>query len=181
MAKEQSDEQANVELSPRELKLVAEMTRQFASVVAGMPRVAAEAAPAIDHQALAAALATAIREGSKDPIKEAQRRRAKVRGEAEAKMREATNANRVKNCTHMYPFPYVGITRIAFAMQSDGKERGYCPHCGGLFVPEQEVTQLDDAGNRVTVTIPATERYEHFRALPRHPLQDQPVSVGQTY
>jgi hypothetical protein len=116
----------------------------------------------IDLEELAILLAKAIRDANKDPIKEAQAKRAKARGQAEADLRTKNMADRESKCSHMFPFPYANITRVAWAQQSDGVWRGYCPTCGGLFAPGHP-------------------RYNELVKLPRHPLEAQPVSVGMTY
>jgi hypothetical protein len=116
----------------------------------------------IDIAELAILIAKAIRDSNKDPIREAQEKRAKARGKAESDARAKNMQDREDKCSHMFPFPYANITRVAWAQQSDGVWRGYCPTCGGLFVPGHP-------------------KYAELVKLPRHPLEAQPVSVGMTY
>lgn len=166
----------NIEgLTTAQLELVKEMSAQMAveirkQVLAELP------AQAMKPEDLAIALAKAIREGNKDPIREAQLKRAKERGQKEAQARDENFRKRVAACSHMFPFPYAQITRIAWAQQSDGGYRGYCPACGGLFHPAYK-----DERDILVPAEPSEEVYNRMRRVPTHPLEAQPVSVGQTY
>lgn len=161
-------------LSNREKALVAEMTKQFAKVMKERDsELKQSVAPAIDVAGLGQALATAIREGNKDPIAEARKEKAKQRGKAEADDRERVRKLRESNCSHMFPFPYPNITRVAWAMQSDGIERGFCPACYALIHPAYK----DSEG----VFHEGHPDYEKLRRIPRHPLQSNQSPVGITY
>jgi hypothetical protein len=102
---------------------IAELVRQLAPILK------------TDERALAAAIVTGLREGQRNPEKEAQLARARARGKAMAAETARERASREKRCHHMRSFPYQGLSKIAWAIQSDGIKRGYCPDCDSMFEP----------------------------------------------
>lgn len=114
-------------------------------------------------RAIAEALTIAMREGNKDPIKEHRARQAKIRGEEGTRLQREQRQKIEDDCTHMFPFPYANITRVAWAQQSDGVWRGFCPSCQGVFAPGHP-------------------KYNELVRLPRHPLEAQSqLSAARTY
>lgn len=74
-----------------------------------------------------------IRKPPVDPIKEVQKARMeKAKNEANDSYWKSKAAKK-KNCAHMRQN---GTTNIAWATQSDGVERGFCPYCQSEFGPE---------------------------------------------
>lgn len=91
-----------------------------------------------------------IRKPPIDPVKEVQKARekeTKQRGEKEYWDKIAAAK---KNCAHTRQN---GTSNIAWARQSDGIERGFCPYCRSTFTP-------DDG-----------EMYEQLRRMPRGMLE----------
>lgn len=74
-----------------------------------------------------------IRKPPVDPVKEVQKARAKEAKEKGEKEFWEKKALRKKNCLHTRQN---GTSNIAWATQSDGIERGYCPYCDSTFTPE---------------------------------------------
>lgn len=68
-----------------------------------------------------------------DPIKEAQKAREKLTKEQGLKEYWERKANRKKSCSHQRQN---GSCAIAWATQSDGIERGFCPYCESVITPE---------------------------------------------
>jgi len=100
------------------------------------------------------ALATVVSEIRKpplDPVKEAQKVREKATKEAAEKDYWAKKTARKKNCTHLRQGG--GSCAIGWATQSDGVERGHCPHCDQDFGPEDG------------------ELYQQLRRMPRGMLE----------
>ena len=78
-------------------------------------------------------LVAEIRKPPVDPIKEAQKtRQEKMKNEGN-KERWARMLDKLTRCLHSRED---GTCVIAWAVQSDGVERGYCPHCDCAIVPE---------------------------------------------
>jgi hypothetical protein len=78
-------------------------------------------------------LVSEIRKPPFDPVKEAQKKR-----EQETKIKALAtyweNKKKKKlSCSHLRED---GTCLIAWATQSDGIERGYCPNCDSTFFPE---------------------------------------------
>ena len=78
-------------------------------------------------------LVSEIRKPPYDKVKEAQKKR-----EEETKVKAlaefwAKKAAKKKNCLHSRQD---GNCCIAWATQSDGVTRGYCPNCDSVFTPE---------------------------------------------
>jgi len=87
-----------------------------------------------------------IRKPPYDPVKEVQTARIKATKEqGEREYWEKKNRKK-KNCAHTRQN---GTSNIAWATQSDGIERGYCPYCDSTFTP-------DDG-----------ELYQQLRRMPR--------------
>lgn len=81
------------------------------------------------------ALKTVVAEMKKplpDPIKEAQKLREKETKEKGLKEYWERKAFKKKKCAHLRQN---GSCVIAWATQSDGIERGYCPNCDSTFDP----------------------------------------------
>jgi membrane protease subunit (stomatin/prohibitin family) len=105
------------------------------------------------------ALIDAIRKPPIDPIKELQRKREQATKQEANDSMWRMKLERKKNCTHMRPPTPGGAPScaISWAVQSDGKERGHCPHCNSVFRPE-------DTGEELEI-------YHKVRALPRGMLE----------
>jgi hypothetical protein len=79
-------------------------------------------------------LVAEIRKPAADPIKEIQKAREKATKDAGHAAMWAEIDRRKKSCTHMRQGG--GSCAVAWATQSDGVERGVCPHCSSLFTPD---------------------------------------------
>jgi Zn finger protein HypA/HybF involved in hydrogenase expression len=91
-----------------------------------------------------------IRKPPVDPVREAQKLREKATKEAGEKEMWEKKARMKLRCTHLRED---GSCVVAWATQSDGKERGVCPNCGSTFTPEDQGDEL--------------ELYNQIRKLPR--------------
>lgn len=89
----------------------------------------------MDEAALARAIVTGLREGNRDPVKEERMAKMRERGQKMARETLKEKIAREKRCSHMRSFPYQGLSKIAWAVQSDGVKRGYCPDCDSCFYP----------------------------------------------
>ena len=74
-----------------------------------------------------------IRKPPYDPIKEAQKIREHSTKVKALEEYWAKKAAKKKNCAHSRQD---GTCVIAWATQSDGVQRGYCPNCDSTFTPE---------------------------------------------
>lgn len=74
-----------------------------------------------------------IRKPPVDPIKEAQKAREKAQKEAGLKQMWSNRLWKLIRCSHSRQD---GTCVIGWAIQSDGKQRGYCPNCDNTFGPE---------------------------------------------
>lgn len=74
-----------------------------------------------------------IRKPPYDPIKEAQKVREHATKVKALEEYWAKRAAKKKNCAHSRQD---GTCVIAWATQSDGVQRGYCPNCDSTFSPE---------------------------------------------
>lgn len=78
-------------------------------------------------------LVTEMRKPPIDPIKEAQKKREQETKDANLKAYWERKAQKKKNCSHSRQD---GTCVIAWATQSDGIMRGYCPNCDSTFSPD---------------------------------------------
>jgi hypothetical protein len=78
-------------------------------------------------------LVAEIRKPPVDPIKEAQKAREKETKEKSQKEYWAKKLSKLMRCSHSRQD---GTCCIAWAVQSDNTERGYCPNCENLISPE---------------------------------------------
>lgn len=80
-----------------------------------------------------------IRKPPIDPVKEAQKKREKeTKDQANKELWEKRIA-KLRRCSHSRQD---GTCVIAWAVQSDGKERGYCPNCDAGVMIGPELAEL---------------------------------------
>lgn len=77
-------------------------------------------------------LVAEIRKPPVDPIKEIQKEREKKTKEASLASMWANKFRKRDHCKHERED---GTCVVAWATQSDGTERGYCPNCDWVFTP----------------------------------------------
>jgi hypothetical protein len=74
-----------------------------------------------------------IRKPPVDPVKVAQKKREQETKEKANREYWERKLSKLKRCSHSRQD---GTCVIGWAVQSDGKERGYCPNCDNLIGPE---------------------------------------------
>ncbi len=85
------------------------------------------------NQEMMRAIVSEIRKPPLDPIKEIQKAREKETKEKSLADYWERKANKKRNCAHSRQD---GTCVVAWAVQSDGILRGYCPNCDSTITPE---------------------------------------------
>jgi len=103
-----------------------------------------------------------IRKPPVDPVKEAQKKREQEQKEQNNATRWANLLARLRRCSHSRQD---GTCVIAWATQSDGKERGFCPNCSdlsaGLCIGPELAQMFPDHADEMT------KLYQEQRRRPR--------------